>query len=155
MEIKIRAIFLLITVLALTVYGQLVIKARALAYSADGAIEANKWAYLKAMLTDVGVLSGLVAAALAAIAWILAIERLDVGFAYPFMALSFRPRSVRSEIPIRRTATAIPDFRYGTHRYRGDNECTGSMKVTHDHLAITRLPREKLAHLNYTACKYQ
>ena len=41
------------------------------------------------MLTDVGVLSGLVAAALAAIAWILAIERLDVGFAYPFMALSF------------------------------------------------------------------
>ena len=89
MEIKIRAIFLLITVLALTVYGQLVIKARALAYSADGAIEANKWAYLKAMLTDVGVLSGLVAAALAAIAWILAIERLDVGFAYPFMALTF------------------------------------------------------------------
>jgi drug/metabolite transporter (DMT)-like permease len=83
MGVEFRSIFLLFCVVALTVYGQLVIKARALAHAADGS------AYLKAMLFDPGVLSGLAAAGLAAVAWILAIERLEVGFAYPFMALSF------------------------------------------------------------------
>lgn len=89
MEVKMRAIFLVFVVLALTIYGQLVIKARALAHSADGATAANELAYLRAMLSDPAVLSGLAAAALAAIAWMAAIEQLEVGFAYPFMALSF------------------------------------------------------------------
>ena len=41
------------------------------------------------MFTDVWVLSGLAAAVLAGACWMLAIERLEVGYAYPFMALSF------------------------------------------------------------------
>ncbi len=89
MEVQMRAFLLLFAVLALTVYGQLVIKARALAHSADAAIHGKSAAYLTAMVSDVGVLSGLAAAVLAALAWILALERLEVGFAYPFMALSF------------------------------------------------------------------
>ncbi len=87
MDVKTRATFLLLTVLALTVYGQLIIKARALAHGAG--VASDRFSYLKAMLFDPGVLSGLAAAGLAAVAWMLVIERLDVGFAYPFMALSF------------------------------------------------------------------
>jgi drug/metabolite transporter (DMT)-like permease len=41
------------------------------------------------MLTDFSVLSGFAAAFLAGICWMLAIERLDLSIAYPFMALSF------------------------------------------------------------------
>jgi drug/metabolite transporter (DMT)-like permease len=88
-EVKTRATLLLLTVLALTVYGQLIIKARAIAHGADVAGSADRFSYFKAMFFDPGVLSGLAAAALAAIAWMFVIERLDVGFAYPFMALSF------------------------------------------------------------------
>jgi drug/metabolite transporter (DMT)-like permease len=41
------------------------------------------------MFTDVGVLSALGAAVVAATCWMLAIARLDVGYAYPFITLSF------------------------------------------------------------------
>jgi len=84
-----RSFLLLFAVLALTVYGQLIIKARALAHSVDAANNAGKLHYLVLMFTDVGVLSGFVAAVLAGVCWMLAIERLEVGYAYPFMALSF------------------------------------------------------------------
>jgi multidrug transporter EmrE-like cation transporter len=80
---------LLFLVLALTVYGQLMIKARAIAHAADLAGAQAKLHYLGLMFTDIGVLSALGAAVLAAVCWMLAIARLDVGFAYPFMALSF------------------------------------------------------------------
>jgi multidrug transporter EmrE-like cation transporter len=80
---------LLSAVLALTVYGQLMIKARSLAHVAELAGTQSKLHYLTLMLTDVGVLSALAAAVLAAVCWVLAIARLDVGYAYPFMALSF------------------------------------------------------------------
>lgn len=79
-----RSFLLLFAVLTFTAYGQLIIKSRALAHSAD-----SKFGYLVAMFSDIGVLSGLAAAALAALAWIWVIRRLDVSFAYPFMALSF------------------------------------------------------------------
>ena len=84
-----RSFLLLLAVLGLTVYGQLMIKARALAHSADAAIHGKALVYLMAMVSDIGVLSGLAAAVLAALLWILALQRLEVGFAYPFMALSF------------------------------------------------------------------
>jgi drug/metabolite transporter (DMT)-like permease len=84
-----RSFVLLFAVLSLTVYGQLIIKARTLVHNASAAAHAKGFGYLTAMLSDVGVLSGLAAAALAALLWVLAIQRLDVGFAYPFMALSF------------------------------------------------------------------
>ena len=84
-----RSTILLIAVLALTVYGQLMIKARALLHAAETAGMPSKIPYVTAMLTDVVVLSGLGAAFLAGLCWILAIERLELGFAYPFMALSF------------------------------------------------------------------
>lgn len=84
-----RSTLLLGSVLILTVYGQLIIKARALAHAASATAPLDKLHYIKGMLSDIGVLSGLAAAGLAAVAWILAIQRLEVGFAYPFMALTF------------------------------------------------------------------
>jgi multidrug transporter EmrE-like cation transporter len=83
---QMRSLILLSTVLGLTVYGQLVIKARALLHSAAGA---DGLSYIFAMASDLGVLSGLAAAGLAAFAWIAVVQQLEVGFAYPFMALSF------------------------------------------------------------------
>lgn len=76
-------------VLALTVYGQLMIKARALAHATPLESGAGKLGYLIAMFSDIAVLSSLGAAGLASICWMLAIERVEVGYAYPFMALSF------------------------------------------------------------------
>jgi multidrug transporter EmrE-like cation transporter len=84
-----RSPLLLFAVLTLTVYGQLVIKARALVHAAETAAMPSKLSYLLAMLTDIGVLSGLGAAVLAVVCWMLAIERLDLALAYPFVALSF------------------------------------------------------------------
>jgi multidrug transporter EmrE-like cation transporter len=71
--------------LALTVYGQLIMKARSLVLARGG----GKLDYLVAMFTDLGVLSSFVAALAAAVAWSLAIEKAGLGLAYPFMALSF------------------------------------------------------------------
>jgi multidrug transporter EmrE-like cation transporter len=81
--------FLLFAVLALTVYGQLMIKSRALIHVAELSSSNGKLIYLAAMFTDVWVLSSLAAAVLAGACWMLAIARLDIGYAYPFMALSF------------------------------------------------------------------
>lgn len=77
---------LLFAVIALTVYGQLIIKARALVHAAEYAESGSKLPYLFAMFSDFRVISGLVAALIAGACWILTIERLDVGYAYPFMA---------------------------------------------------------------------
>lgn len=78
---------MLLAVVVLTVYGQLMIKARALAHAAEAS--SGKLLYLMAMFTDIGVLSGLAAAVTASAFWMLAIDRLDVAYAYPFMALCF------------------------------------------------------------------
>lgn len=84
-----RSVLLVFTVLAFTAYGQLVIKARALAHAKALMAASAQLNYLVAMFTDVWVLSGLAAAVVAAVFWILAIQRLEIGYAYPFMALSF------------------------------------------------------------------
>ncbi len=80
---------LLFAVLALTVYGQLMIKSRAIVHATEFVGTQPKLHYLVLMFSDVGVLSALAAAVVAATCWILAIARLEVGYAYPFMALSF------------------------------------------------------------------
>jgi len=80
---------LVFAVLSFTVYGQLMMKARAIAHAAPAGDGGGKLQYLLAMFMDIGVLSSFGAALLAAACWMLAIEKLPVGYAYPFMALSF------------------------------------------------------------------
>ena len=74
--------------LALTTYAQLIVKSRALSLSPLLA-EGDKLRYLVAMLSDIAVLSALAAAFVAGVCWMLAIERINLSFAYPFIALTF------------------------------------------------------------------
>ena len=74
--------------LAFTLFGQLLLKSRALALSAAYGRE-HRVQYLVAMFTDRIVWIGLVAAVLASICWTLAVQQAPLSVAYPFMALSF------------------------------------------------------------------
>lgn len=74
--------------LALSLYGQLIMKWRS-TFHAQGATEPGRYGYIYAMLTDPWVLSGLGGAFLASIAYMLAIDKLGLAYAYPLMALSF------------------------------------------------------------------
>lgn len=85
---------LLAGVLVLTTFGQVIIKWRALKLSQEPSV-VN---YLFAMLTDLGVLSGLGAAGAAAVLWIWAIQRLELSYAYPLMALTFAIVPVASHL---------------------------------------------------------
>jgi drug/metabolite transporter (DMT)-like permease len=82
-----RYLFLGLT-LVLTAYGQLIIKSRSLEFSRI-IVDGDRLRYLVAMFTDPLVLSGMAAAVSAGVSWTLAIQRTDIGYAYPFMALSF------------------------------------------------------------------
>ena len=72
----------------LTVYGQLVLKwqASVLVGQQQGA---SYLQYVVRMLLNPWVVSGLAAAFGASIAWMLAVSKLELGKAYPFMALNF------------------------------------------------------------------
>jgi len=83
-----RSTLLVFVVLAFTVYGQLVIKARAVIHAVQGGAR-GKLYYLALMFSDLWTLSALAAAVAAAVFWMLALQRLDIGYAYPFIALSF------------------------------------------------------------------
>lgn len=72
-----------------TVYGQLVLKWQATLVMAGSAPGSGQLQYIFRMLTNMWVLSGLAAAFLASLCWMLAVSRLQLSKAYPFMALNF------------------------------------------------------------------
>lgn len=75
--------------LALTCYGQLVLKWRVnLAGPLPGDVN-GQIHYVLLLLTSPWVISGLAAAFLASICWMLALTKLDLSRAYPLTALSF------------------------------------------------------------------
>lgn len=81
--------FYLAMTIALTVYGQLIFKWRV---GAAGQLPEQwdaKLLYLGALLLDPWILSGFAAAVLASLFWILAVSRLELSYAYPFMSLNF------------------------------------------------------------------
>ena len=80
---------LLVAALVLSVYSQLVMKSRALVHSTGANSSADHLQYLLGMATDLRVLSAAGATFLAGICWLLALQRLELGYAFPFMALSF------------------------------------------------------------------
>lgn len=88
-DVEMRSAIFVFIVLMLSVYAQLVVKARALVHTKQLLAASAQLDYLLAMFTDPWVLSGLMGVLVAGACWMLAIERLEVGFAYPFMALSF------------------------------------------------------------------
>jgi uncharacterized membrane protein len=78
-----------LTTIALTAYGQLILKWRIAAYGAlpEGTLE--RTGFLLRLLLDPFILSGLAAAFFAALAWMAALTQLELSRAYPLMSLSF------------------------------------------------------------------
>jgi|tagenome__1003787_1003787.scaffolds.fasta_scaffold20344923_1 multidrug transporter EmrE-like cation transporter len=75
--------------IALTLYGQLVVKWQVNAIGrAPSGLDQNL-SFLFRLLTNPWVISGFAAAFGAAMVWMLAISRLDLSYAYPFMSLTF------------------------------------------------------------------
>jgi drug/metabolite transporter (DMT)-like permease len=74
---------------ALTVYGQLILKWRLAHLPPMPAAFPDKLMRLPWLVFDPWIFSGLFAAFLAALAWMTALQRLDLGYAYPFMSLNF------------------------------------------------------------------
>jgi drug/metabolite transporter (DMT)-like permease len=80
--------FYVVAALALTVYGQIAIKSRALLHAGKPGSE-SYGPFLFAMFGDPWVISAFAAAVIAAAAWMLAIRKEDLSILYPFMALTF------------------------------------------------------------------
>jgi multidrug transporter EmrE-like cation transporter len=80
---------LLAAAIVLSIYSQLTMKSRALVHSSVSNSTAEYLHYLFLMATDWRVVTAAGATFLAGVCWLLAIQRLDLGYAFPFMALSF------------------------------------------------------------------
>jgi multidrug transporter EmrE-like cation transporter len=75
--------------IVLTLYGQLVVKWQVNVLGTRPAGVEQNLTFLFRMLTSPWVLSGFAAAFGAAMVWMLAVSRLDLSYAYPFMSLTF------------------------------------------------------------------
>ena len=75
--------------LLFTVYGQLILKWRINYLGPFPETRKEQWIYLGKSLMDPYVLSSFAAAFIASLAWIAALTKFDLSFAYPFMSLSF------------------------------------------------------------------
>ena len=74
---------------AFTVYGQMILKWRLSHLPPLPAGISGKLMRLPGIVFDPWIFSGLFAAFLAALAWMAAIQKLDLTYAYPFMAMNF------------------------------------------------------------------
>lgn len=77
------------TTIVFTVYGQLVLKWRLDQLGPMPERLPAKLVHLVGLVFDPYIFSGFVAAFLASLAWMAALERLDLSYAYPFMSLNF------------------------------------------------------------------
>lgn len=80
---------LLAAILVLSVFSQLTMRSRAVVHASGGNSFADYFQYLIGMATDWRVLSAAAATFLASVCWLLALQRLELGYAFPFMALTF------------------------------------------------------------------
>lgn len=80
--------FIALTVL-LTVYGQVVLKWQVSLAGPMPAETSEKIGFLLGLLLKPWILSGFAAAFLASIAWMAAMTKFDLSYAYPFMSLNF------------------------------------------------------------------
>jgi multidrug transporter EmrE-like cation transporter len=81
-------VYVLITLL-LTVYGQLTLKWQVAGVGSLPEAPLAKLLFLLKLLTNPWIFSGMAAAFLASLAWMAAMTRLEMSYAYPFMSLAF------------------------------------------------------------------
>src|SRR5262245_3223125 len=75
--------------IALSVYGQLIVKWQVNHAGHLPVSLADRVSFLLRLLTNPWILSALAAGFLAALSWMAALSKLELSHAYPFMALSF------------------------------------------------------------------
>lgn len=73
----------------MTLYGQIVVKWQVNVMGSHPTGMNQNFAFLFRMVTNPWVLSGFGAAFGAALAWMLAVSRLNLSYAYPFMSVTF------------------------------------------------------------------
>jgi drug/metabolite transporter (DMT)-like permease len=81
--------FFILLTLAFTVYGQLVLKWQ---MSGVGGLPEGPWQKLQFLLLQFlnpWIISGFLSAFVASLAWMAAMTRFDLNYAYPFMSLAF------------------------------------------------------------------
>jgi multidrug transporter EmrE-like cation transporter len=88
MSKSLAAAFLAVTI-ALTVYGQLVIKWQVIDAGSFPSTWGDRISFMGRLLINPWVISCFVAAGIAALFYIAALTRFDLSVAYPFMSLSF------------------------------------------------------------------
>ena len=81
-------LYILITIL-LTVYGQLIVKWQVSLAGAFPTANGEKVIFLAKLLINPWVISSMAAALLAGVAWMAAMTKLNLSYAYPFMGLTF------------------------------------------------------------------
>lgn len=81
--------FYILGTILFTVYGQIVIKWRVTKLGPVPIDLINKFWYLLGLIGDPYILSALMAAFIAALCWMLAMTKLDLSYAYPFISSSF------------------------------------------------------------------
>lgn len=72
-----------------TVYGQVILKWRVRTFGAMPPELSEKVLFIVRVLFDPAVFSGLVAAFLASLCWIVAMTKFELSYAYPFVSLCF------------------------------------------------------------------
>ena len=75
--------------IAFTVYGQIVLKWRITRYGPLPEEFFQKLKFLILLLFDPAIFSGFAAAFLASLAWMAAMTKFELSYAYPFMSLNF------------------------------------------------------------------
>ncbi|PKO70592.1 MAG: hypothetical protein CVU22_00330 [Betaproteobacteria bacterium HGW-Betaproteobacteria-16] len=81
-------VFVACTIL-LTVYGQLIIKWQVLAAGDVPTDGGDKIWFILQLLSNLWIISALIAAFLASLTWMAAMTKLQLSHAYPFMSLAF------------------------------------------------------------------
>jgi len=81
--------FYILGTILFTVYGQIIIKWRVTKFGTVPLDFAGKLVYLLGIVLDPYIISALVAAFIASLCWMLAMVKLDLSYAYPFISSSF------------------------------------------------------------------
>lgn len=81
-------VYILLTLL-FTVYGQLVLKWQMAGAGPLPDAAADKFVFLLRQFLNPWIISGFASAFLASLAWMAAMTRFDLNYAYPFMSLAF------------------------------------------------------------------
>lgn len=89
MSVRLFDYFYIFAVIALTVFGNIIIKWRV---NHAGELPANsqeKFNYIFSLILDPVIITGYLAAFLASIVWIIVMTKFDLSYAYPFASLNF------------------------------------------------------------------